>query len=714
MHSYKLWRLLPTAALLTILALAISPLQPVRAAPATVDITTDELDGADAGACTSATLADYDGTADGTLNDISLREAICWANAAAGTDDITVPTGTYTLTLGSQLPTITTEMTITGNGQANTIIQAAATPFTVGYRVFEVTGGGNLTLANLTVQNGGNDGFAAGGGNIMNDGGTLTLDTVTVRSGQSKTGGGIFSHTNATTTITDSTITNNLAEMTGYGANGGGIYSFQGSLIISGSTISNNTATTYGGGVYNINNGASPVQITNSTFSGNSAGVGGGLTNEATASSDISSITISHSTFADNSATNYGGGIYNSRFDPAGTASITLENTLVANSTSGVDCQNGGGATVTTNGVNLIESDSGCADGGDITGVDPILGVLWDNGGPTWTHALLPGSPAIDAGEGGLCLTTDQRGQPRGIDGDGTPGSPQAGDCDIGAYERSFLLTLAGAGTGQGTMAGGLALNCASVAGVTSGICTERGVTFSITATTSAGSTFGGWAGCDSVSGASGEVCNITLIADATVTAIFLTPQAPGPGGGGGATCPACVGGAESLIIDVIPPTEASNREGSHNPFVLDDRLVWLVEVTNPGGGAVDNVIARTEFDNLAEIVDITTTHGTATWDEENVVTANIGTLQGHETATITVETLVIPVAEGCTSGWLDWHVGDDTECVGIYLIPGALPLTGGGPTRVASLLVETLAGAVIVGAAVGWVLIRRRRDARQ
>ncbi len=706
MSSHRPWRLLLTAALLTILALAISPLQPVRAASATVDITTDELDAA----CTSATLADYDGTADGTLNDISLREAICWANAAAGADDITLPTGTYTLTLGSQLPTITTEMTITGNGQANTIIQAAASSFTVGYRVFEVTGGGDLTLTNLTVRNGGNDGLVYGG-NIYSDGGTLTLDTVTVRSGQAQFGGGIAARNGAATMITNSTIADNRAQLTNAGSHGGGIYSSLSSLIISGSTISNNMATADGGGVYNFGNEASTVQITNSTISGNSAYDGGGLVNSATLV--IASITISHSTFSGNTASRYGGGIFNNQSDE-GTASITLENTIVANSISGVDCQNGGGATVTTNGVNLIESDSGCADGGDITGVDPTLGVLLDNGGTTLTHALLPGSPAVDAGDGGLCLGTDQRGQPRGIDGDGTPNSPQADDCDIGAYERSFLLTLAGAGTGQGTMTGGVTLNCTSAAGVTSGTCAESGVTFSITAATSAGSTFGGWAGCDSVSGASGEVCSITLIADATVTANFLTPQGPGPGGGGGATCPACVGGAESLIIDVTPPTEASNREGSHNPFVLDDRLVWLVEVTNPSDGAMGSIVARAAIPDPVAIIDVTTTHGTATWDADNIVTGNIGTLLGHETATITVETVVIPVDAGCTSGWLERQVGDDTECVGIYLVPGALPLTGSGPTRVVSLLVETLAGAVIVGAAVGWVLIRRGRDGRQ
>jgi len=110
--------------LITALMPVAMPAQPAYAADVTVDITVDELDRADAGNCTSATLSDYDGAANASLDDISLREAICFANASAGSDTITVPAGTYTLTTGAELLT-SSDMTINGAGAGTTIIQAS-------------------------------------------------------------------------------------------------------------------------------------------------------------------------------------------------------------------------------------------------------------------------------------------------------------------------------------------------------------------------------------------------------------------------------------------------------------------------------------------------------------------------------------------------------------------------------------------------------------
>ena len=103
-----------------------------------------------------------------------------------------------------------------------------------------------------------------------------------------------------------------------------------------------------------------------------------------------------------------------------------MKNSILANSAGGGDCYNSG--SISTNSHNLIE-DGTCSP--DYTG-DPLLGPLVDNGGPTETMALLPGSPAINAGDNATCEVTDQRGVSR----------PQAGRCDIGAYEYEFPYSL--------------------------------------------------------------------------------------------------------------------------------------------------------------------------------------------------------------------------------------------------------------------------------
>ena len=98
-------------------------------------------------------------------------------------------------------------------------------------------------------------------------------------------------------------------------------------------------------------------------------------------------------------------------------------------------------AVSTTNGGNLESPGNTCGlnDGTDQTGVaDPLVGALADNGGPTDTHDLLKGSPAIDTGVSGFCPAIDQRGAPRPFDGDGQNGA----ECDIGAVEAGALLSV--------------------------------------------------------------------------------------------------------------------------------------------------------------------------------------------------------------------------------------------------------------------------------
>jgi predicted outer membrane repeat protein len=155
--------------------------------------------------------------------------------------------------------------------------------------------------------------------------------------------------------------------------------------MITNSTISGNSATFAGGGIaaeYCL------VSIVNSTISGNSAGSGGGISNFS------GSVQIANSTLSSNSApAGFGGGIYSD-------AALETENTIFNAGASGENIVNNGG-TVTSHGYNVCsDNGGGYLNGpGDQINTDPRLGPLQDNGGPTFTHMPLPGSPAIDAGD---------------------------------------------------------------------------------------------------------------------------------------------------------------------------------------------------------------------------------------------------------------------------------------------------------------------------
>jgi hypothetical protein len=204
----------------------------------------------------------------------------------------------------------------------------------------------------------------------------------------------------ATVSIANSTISDNSGWL-------GGVFAASGVLSIVNSTISGNSATTgTGGGIYG--NGLDDLSIVNSTISGNSAntGTGGGIYNYN------SPLRITNSTITGNSAGS-GGGIYN---DGSGGASVVeISNTILNAGASGENIFNNGG-TVTSDGYNLSSDDGGgyLTGPGDQINTDPLLGPLQNNGGPTFTHPLLPGSPAIDAGDPNFVPPPlyDQRGCP--------------------------------------------------------------------------------------------------------------------------------------------------------------------------------------------------------------------------------------------------------------------------------------------------------------
>ena len=317
-------------------------------------------------------------TNDGVCDaDCSLREAIAAADSG---DTIIIPGGTYTLTLGSQL-TIDKSLTVGGAGSEGTVIQSATEPGVAFQRVFVIESGATVTISGLTIRHGRVTGF----------------------------GGGI--HNSGTLTLTNSTVSDNIARDP-FGGNGGGIFNGSAPLALTNSTVSGNTATLQGGGIFS--NGT--LTITNSTISGNSANEsGGGALGDAGGT-----VTVSNTTISNNTASSRGGGIHN-------LGAGNLVNTIVSGNAapSGPDCT----GSMTSLGHNLIGNVSGCsfnAVTGDQSDIDPVLGLLQDNGGPTLTHALLPGSPAIDRIPVGNCgVATDQRGVAR----------PQGAACDIGAYE---------------------------------------------------------------------------------------------------------------------------------------------------------------------------------------------------------------------------------------------------------------------------------------
>ena len=315
-------------------------------------------------------------------------------------------------------------------------------------------GGGTVDIFDTVISDNSASNF---GGAIINFGYIFTIVRSTITGNTSKRGGAIYSSQGGLG-IYLSTISENEATI-----EGGGIHSLLGTIVLEQSTIADNLSATIGGG---ISTNSSNLTITESTISGNvaNAGNGGGLRTLAattviensTVTTNYSdgngagieitggSLTVRHSTIANNQTdiSGNGGGI------AVTSGTVFLENTIVADNDSfhsGLDdiigtatirfCLIGvnTGATLVQQGVNLVGTSG--------SPIDPQLGQLFDNGGPTKTHALLAGSPAIDMGAPVFSPpNSDQRGSPfvRVVDGDVVAGAR----IDIGAYERQTVAAL--------------------------------------------------------------------------------------------------------------------------------------------------------------------------------------------------------------------------------------------------------------------------------
>lgn len=446
------------------------------------------------------TVTTTDDTMDGVCDShCSLREAIQAANAHSGVDTIEfgLPgSHTYKITRAgaNEINNLTGDfnikegLNISGNGRANTIIDAASLD-----RAFYIHAGAAVTFNGLTISGGlppANDNL--GGGGILNRGtlslidvvisgnqgiqgagisnslsymkiinsliqdngdfstregggiysdGPLNIDNTTILNNKAGRGGGVsgsdsadmyftgvtFSDNEALgeggaiyndkqITLLESTVNNNLAEF------GAGIYSNY-ALRLSSVTVNGNQAGTSGGGIYN--EGA--AELINVTLSANAAGGdpqdyegGGGIFN-------TSSLRLTHTTFYGNNAS-AGASLYNYN------GRVHIANTIFARNGVDPNCLNRGvQSQIISLGRNLEDVNS-CALSwpGDIKNQNPKLDVLIKDGrSTTATHALLPGSPAIDTGRAEYCAQADQRGVFRPVDGD----ENGVLACDIGTYE---------------------------------------------------------------------------------------------------------------------------------------------------------------------------------------------------------------------------------------------------------------------------------------
>jgi CSLREA domain-containing protein len=338
----------------------------------------------------------------------SLRDAITYANAHSGTTVNFQPGTTGTITIGSTL-FLNTSMTITGLG-ANVLAVDGNNATTVFVINNNGASGVTVNISGLTIQHGNAGVQGAGGGIIVFIANLNLTDSAVVENTSGSGSGGIditaFPGSNSVVAITRSTISGNPS---------GAIFS-EGSLTVTNSTISGNTVAAggFGGGIRAADGATTVVNSTitnNVAISGVQTAVQGGLS--------------------------------------AAGGSVSVQDTIVAGNTRSDGVAADVTGTVTSQGHNLIgntNQGSGFV-ASDLVNVNPLLGPLQNNGGPTQTQALLPTSPALDAVPtiGAGCPGTDQRSVSR----------PEGGACDIGAYElaaTTYVDALAPA-SGNGTQA---------------------------------------------------------------------------------------------------------------------------------------------------------------------------------------------------------------------------------------------------------------------
>lgn len=637
-------------------------------------------------------------TADGICDaDCSLREAIIAANATPGMDAINLPAGIYTLTIAGISEDaaatgdldITDDLTLSGIDQNNTIIDGGGidrvfhvdpsdsnklvnisklsivngdAPDMIGSRNYAGGGIGNhgiLTLTNVTLRDN-YTGVAAGGGygiggGLYNDG-FLTLDQVVIRENHAGGGGGVWNE--GILDVTNSIITNhyngmsiggggglwNLAYATvqystissnNAGRAGGILNGTLGEITIQNSVISKNTARgAYGGGIYN----EGYAVLKNSTLSGNSALTnGGGISNENIA--HLTNVTIS------NNIAGQGGGIYT-------TGDMEIKSSIIASNTN--NCA--GFGTISSLGYNLDDTNlCGFAATGDLVNTNPLLGTLQDNGGPTFTQALLTGSPAIDTGNPGGCTNNsgaviflhDQRGYVRPVDGD-TNGSTI---CDIGAFEAGSVtlqesdLSITKSDTPDPITVGNTLMYSITVNNNGPGMASNLILVDTLPPNVTYQSYYepgGGF--CYELMGTVTCSLDDLLSGDSALVEIYVFPSTagtitntanisafePDPNGGNNTA-------TEETTVEPIPTADLTvTISDSPDPLPVGNTLSYTITVTNNGPNNSSNVTVTDTLPVGVSFVSSSASQGTC--NGTNTITCNLGTLLSGSNATVTID----------------------------------------------------------------------------
>ena len=538
----------------------------------------------------------------------SLRDTI--AGATAG-DTITFADGLsgQTIRLSSTL-VINKNLTIDGSSLAEQVIISGDTDSdnTGEVRVFIVNAGVTALLKNLTITKG------------MGD--TLVQDPTFLAEG-----GGIFNA--GTLTVTNSTLSDNTVTYPDPDTQAGGAISNHGTLTVTNTTFTGNHSTWLGGAMYNFTGAA--MTVANSTFSGNIADyTGGGIFNRGT-------LQLINSTLSGNvgGSPTDGAGVLN-----FGTGVLNYANTIIGNSTNGLDCYNYLG-TIGTNTNNLVEN-GGCS--ASLSG-DPNLGSLADNGGPNQTFALLAGSAALGTGNAATCAASpvsnlDQRGRVR----------PQGEtNCDIGAYESS---------TGPAAPA------------VTAPVGLTNDATPAISGTAEPYSSVDVFQGlvplCSDVpvNGLGNWACVSPALTDGTIQ-LTVNTTAAGAGGTSANT-------AHSFTVDTTAPTVSSIvRADADNTGAAS--VNFTVTFSEPVTGVDANDFSLHVTGNVtgATISGVTGTGATYT------VTVNTGTESGSLRLDVLASATITDLATNALSGTLPFEAGETYTIVKTQVPTQGMDTTG-------------------------------------